>query len=363
MKPIRVLKSWNSCFDQLSTNGKSLARWTLPPFALRPSKGFPSGFQQARLSILCFLFWTAAMVFVFAIPGWGNDKIRIAYPSSLTGIQVWVAQKQRIFEKNHLDVELLVIPTEIALMSQMAGELDYTVFGTSVPGAVLNGAPLKILMWLYDRLDYSLVAQPEYKTVESLRGKIIGISSYNTSTHDAVRAIFRAHGMDADRDTTILPMGRAAVRFQSFVSGRAAASVFPSPRDFFAEAKGMVLLDDVRDKLDWPMTGVTVTLKKLAGNRDQVRRVLQSLVEATRFYKDNKEASIKLIEDWLKLPRGVAEKSYLKSLRYISYDGKTRETAVSNLIEATKKDLKKSGDFPPSLFIDYSPLNEVLSKK
>jgi ABC-type nitrate/sulfonate/bicarbonate transport system substrate-binding protein len=94
-----------------------------------------------------------------------------------------------------------------------------------------------------------------------------------------------------------------------------------------------------------------------------VRRVIQSLVDATRFYKNNKEASIKLIEDWLKLPRPVAEKSYLKSLRYISYDGKTRETAVANLIEATKKDLKKSGEFPPSLFIDYAPLNEVLSKK
>ena len=319
--------------------------------------------KRRYLSTVRRVSWAALIFFLFAVPCSGNEKIRIAYPSSLTGIQVWVAKKQGFFEKNRLDAELLVIPTEIALMSQMAGELDFTVFGTSVPGAVLNGAPLKILMWLYDRLDYTLVAQPEYKTVESLKGKIIGISSYNTSTHDAVRVIFRAHGIDADRETTIVPMGRAALRFQSFVAGRAAASVFPSPRDFFAEAKGMVMLDDVRDKLDWPMTGVTVTNKKLTGNRDQVKRVIQSLVEATKFYTDNKEASIKLIEDWLKLPRPVAEKSYLKSLRYISYDGKTRETAVSNLIEATKRDLKKSGAFPPSLFIDYSPLNEVLSSK
>lgn len=302
---------------------------------------------------------------LFFIAGlcWGNDKVRIAYPSSLTGVQVWVAKKQRFFEKNRLDAELLVIPTEISLMSQMAGELDFTIFGTSVPSAVLSGAPLKIVMWLYDRLDYSLVAQPEYKTVRSLKGKIIGISSYNTSTHDAVRVIFQAHGMDADRDTTVVPMGRAALRYQSFVAGRMAASVFPSPRDFFAEAQGMVLLDDVRDKLDWPMTGVTVTNKKLAGNRDQVRRVIQSLTEATRFYTENKEASIKIIEDWLKLPRPVAEKSYLKSLRYISYDGKTREAAVLNLIDAAKKEAKKTGEYPVSVFVDYSVLNEVLPKR
>ena len=309
------------------------------------------------------LYWVPLIFFVFVGFCWGNEKVRIAYPSSLTGVQVWVAKKQGFFEKNRLDVELLVIPTEIALMSQMAGELDFSIFGTSVPSAVLSGAPLKIVMWLYDRLDYSLVAYPEYRTVQSLKGKIIGISSYNTSTHDAVRAIFRAHGMDVDREATVIPMGRAALRFQSFIAGRMAASVFPSPRDFFAEAQGMVLLDDVRDKLDWPMTGVTVTNKKLAGSRDQVRRVIQSLTEATRFYTENKGASIRLIEDWLKLPRPVAEKSYLKSLQYISYDGKTRETAVSNLVEAAKKELKKTGEYPVSLFLDYSPLNEVLSKR
>lgn len=317
---------------------------------------------RAALSTIC-LFMAALIILLWAIPSRGNEKIRIAYPSSLTAVQVWVAKKQGFFEKNRLDVELVVIPTEIALMSQMAGELDYTIFGTSVPGAVLNGAPLKIVMWLYDRLDYVLVALPQYKTVESLRGKIIGISSYNTSTHDAIRAIFRAHGIDVDKEAKVIAMGRAALRFQSIVVGKMDATVFPSPRDFFAEEKGMVLLDDVQDKLDWPMTGVTVTNKKLAANRDQVRRVIQGLLDATRFYKENKEASIRLIQDWLSLPASVAEKSYVKSLRHISYDGRTRESAILNLIEATKKDLKKSGEYPISMFVDYSLLQEVLSKK
>jgi len=315
-------------------------------------------YRRPRLSTARF-FVAALIVLLWADYSRGNERIRIAYPSSLTAVQVWVAKKQGFFEKNRLEVDLVVIPTEIALMSQMAGELDYTIFGTSVPGAVLNGAPLKIVMWLYDRIDYVLVAQPQYKSVESLRGKIIGISSYNTSTHDAVRAIFRAHGMDADKDAKIIAMGRAALRFQSMVVGKMDASVFPSPRDFFAEEKGMVLLEDVRDKLDWPMTGVTVTDKKLAENRDQVRRVMKSILDATRFYKENKEASIKLIQDWLSLPRSVAEKSYTKSLRHISYDGKTREKAIVNLIEATKKDLKKSGNYPMSMFVDYSLLQEI----
>ncbi|MBI4528876.1 MAG: ABC transporter substrate-binding protein [Deltaproteobacteria bacterium] len=314
-------------------------------------------------SALSRLFTTALLVVLSTMPSWANEKIRIAYPSSLTAVQIWVAKKQGFFEKNRLDVDLVVIPTEIALMSQMAGELDYTIFGTSVPGAVLNGAPLKIVMWLYDRIDYVLVAQPQFKTVESLKGKTIGISSYNTSTHDAVRVIFRAHGIDVDKEAQVIAMGRAALRFQSLVVGKMDASVFPSPRDFFAEEKGMTLLDDVRDKLDWPMTGVTVTNKKLATNRDQVRRVVQSIVDATRFYRENKEASIRLIQDWLALPRSVAEKSYNKSLRHISYDGRTRERAISNLIDATKKDLKKPGEYPISMFVDYAILQEVLPKK
>jgi hypothetical protein len=85
--------------------------------------------------------------------------------------------------------------------------------------------------------------------------------------------------------------------------------------------------------------------------------------EATQFFKENKEASIKVIQDWLSFPRTVAEKSYLKSLRYVSYDGKTREKAVLNLIEATKRNLKKTGEYPVSMFVDYSPLNDVLSTR
>ncbi len=314
-------------------------------------------------SPLTRFFLAALILLLYCSSSQGNDRIRIAYPSSLTAVQVWVAQKQGFFEKNRLNVELLVIPTEIALMSQMAGELDYTIFGTTLPAAVLNGGRLKVVMWLYDRLDYVLVALPRYQTVGSLRGKIIGISGYNTSTHEAVRAIFRAHGIDVDKECQVVPMGRAALRFQAIVVGKMAATVFPSPRDFFAEEKGMVLLDDVRDKMDWPMTGVTVTDKRLATNADQVRRVIRSLLEATQFYKENEEASIKLIQDWLNLPRTVAEKSYRKSLRYVSYDGKTRERAILNLIESTKRDLKKSGEYPVSMFVDYSPLNDVLSKR
>lgn len=292
---------------------------------------------------------------------WAAERIRIAYPSSLTAVQVWVAQKRGFFEKNRLEVELLVIPTEIALMSQMAGELDYTIFGTSVPAAVMNGAPLKVVMWLYDKLDYVLVALPEYKTVESLKGKTIGISSYGASTHDAVRAIFRAHGIDVDKEAKVIAMGRAALRFQSIVVGKMDATVFPSPRDFFAEEKGMVLLDDVRGKLDWPMTGVTVTHRKLTADPGQVKRVIKSLLEATDFYRGNRQESIELIQRWLSLPRIVAEKSYFKSLGYITYNGKTRDKAVLNLIDAAKRDLKKSDDYPASMFVDYSLLEEVIS--
>ena len=309
--------------------------------------------------IVCFtsLFWFAT-TFLIQV-SWAAEKIRIAYPSSLTAVQVWVAKKQGFFEKNDLDAELLAIATEIALMSQMAGELDYTIFGTSVPTAVLNGAPLKIVMWLYDRLDYVLVALPEYKTVPSLKGKTIGISSYGTSTHDAVRAIFQTHRINVDKEANVIPMGRAATRFQAIFSGKMAATVFPSPRDFFAEQKGLVLLDDVRDKLDWPMTGVTVTDKKVKSNPEQVRRVVKSLLEATDFYKEHKDASINLIQNWLNLPRVVAEKSYRKSLQYISYNGKTRNKAILNLIDAAKRDLRETGDYPISMFVDYSLLDEV----
>lgn len=320
-----------------------------------------------RKSFLDAIAASCALLFCFLTTlgsvSWAAERIRIAYPSSLTAVQVWVAKKHGFFEKNSLDAELLVVGTEIALMSQIAGELDYTIFGTSVPTAVINGAPLKVVMWLYDRLDYVLVALPEYKTVESLKGKAIGISSYGASTHDAVRAIFRAHGINVDKEASVIPMGRAATRFQAILAKKIAATVFPSPRDFFAEQKGLVLLGDVRDKLDWPMTGVTVTHRKLTGNPGQVGRVIKSLLEATDFYKDSKQESIDLIQGWLNLPRLVAEKSYFKSLAYVSYNGKTRDKAVLNLIDAAKRDLKKSSDYPASMFVDYSLLEEVTSGK
>ena len=288
-------------------------------------------------------------------------EIKFAYPPSMASVTLMTGIKQRFFDEEGFKPILLVIASDLALKSQVAGEIDYTLFGGgSGILAAAQGLPIKTTHLAFNFADLTLVARPEIKSIAQLRGKKIAVSGFSGSVYSSTRAMLSSGGLDPDKDATIIPMGRENVRLQALFSGSVDATPLPNPLQAVAEEKGYNLVADIEGKFEVPFSGLTVTDKKLKEHPEEVKKVIRALVKAGVFFMTHRTESVSLYMDWLKLSKPIAEKAYARTLRSVSPDGLGKEGAIKNQLELVKKTTGK--DVKQADVIDFTLLKQVLAE-
>jgi ABC-type nitrate/sulfonate/bicarbonate transport system substrate-binding protein len=332
-------------------------------------KGYPRAEERENLHKQNKLFWLLGFILCSLVslpihaaqPTRDFKEIKVAYPPSMASVTLMTAIKQKFFDEEGLRPVLLVLTSDLALKSQVAGEIDYTLFGGgSGILAAAQGLPIKTVHLAFNFADLTLVARPEIKSVAQLRGKKIAVSGFSGSVYSSTRAMLSSGGLDPDKDATIIPMGRENVRLQALFSGSVDATPLPNPLQVVAEEKGYNLVADIEGKFEVPFSGLTVTDKKLKENPEEVKRIIRALVRAGIFFMSHRAESVALYMDWLKLSQPIAERAYTRTLRSISPDGLGKEAAIKNQLDLVKKTIGK--DVKQGDAVDFSLLKQVLAE-
>ena len=260
-------------------------------------------------------------VLFFFIGGWplaapSQDKIKIAYSSTDTLNQIWtIPQEIGLYKKNGLDVELVYIgSTTVGISAIMAQDIQVgNAAGSGVANANVRGAATVSVGCTINVLAYELVVLDSVKTAEDLKGKSIGISRFGSVSDVAARELLKGLGLRPMDDVKILQVGGAAERAAGFSRGVIAG--FPSPPGNVHLIPGglphriLANLSDLKKPYPLPFICAVTTKSYLAKNRSVVRRVMMSLIEASHYFKTNKEGAQKVVAKYL---RG-ANKAYLDS--------------------------------------------------
>ena len=260
-------------------------------------------------------------VLFFFIGGWpltapSQDKIKIAYSSTDTLNQIWtIPQEIGLYKKNGLDVELVYIgSTTVGISAIMAQDIQVgNAAGSGVANANVRGADTVSVGCTINVLAYELVVLDSVKTAEDLKGKSIGISRFGSVSDVAARELLKGLGLRPMDDVKILQVGGAAERAAGFSRGVIAG--FPSPPGNVHLIPGglphriLANLSDLKKPYPLPFICAVTTKSYLAKNRSVVRRVMMSLIEASHYFKTNKEGAQKVVAKYL---RG-ANKAYLDS--------------------------------------------------
>src|SRR6266850_3281739 len=201
-------------------------------------KGYPRPEETENLHKQNKLFWLLGFILCSLVslpihaaqPTRDFKEIKVAYPPSMASVTLMTAIKQKFFDEEGLRPVLLVLTSDLVLKSQVAGEIDYTLFGGgSGILAAAQGLPIKTTHLAFYFADLTLVARPEIKSVAQLRGKKIAVSGFSGSVYSSTRAMLSTGGLDPDKDATIIPMGRENVRLQALFSGSVDATPLPNP--------------------------------------------------------------------------------------------------------------------------------------
>ena len=192
----------------------------------------------------------------------------------------WLAKDAKIFEKNGLDVEpVLLRGSGQTSQAMVSGSLfASSVALPAVMLADLNGADLANVAHGIAAQGSKLMVRPEIRKIEDLKGKKIGISSLGSAGDLLFGYVLRKYGIDTSREVFWLAVGNTAERLQALYSGAVDAADLTFPSDLQAERKGFRALArcEKRDRLSDSVRGdASQDDPRGSRHRDALRAILR----------------------------------------------------------------------------------------
>jgi NitT/TauT family transport system substrate-binding protein len=317
-----------------------------------------------------------ALAITFAISKRAEAKFTLAYisDSPSSSVPFWVAKDAGIFKKHGLDVDMLFINGSTrGIQSLIAGDLNFTgAVGTSAINGRLAGGDIRIISSLVNTLPYYIVGKPEIKSPEDLKGRSAATHIPGTSADFALRLALKRFGIAYD-DIKAVMIGGSPARVAAVMNGQLDFTMVTEPGKIEAERAGLKVIIDMA-KLDIPFqfTCAVTTGQMIREQPETVMAFVKAMAEAVHFYKNNKDAVIKIMQKYTRgQGRPVLEGAYaaydemlvedtyptLEGLKntlevQASFDPKAGNAKVEDLVELRFVDeLKKSG-FIAKLYSD-----------
>jgi ABC-type nitrate/sulfonate/bicarbonate transport system substrate-binding protein len=157
-----------------------------------------------------------ALAFVLATAGAARaqEKVRLRYGTTMSfhNLPVWVAKYTGLFEKNGLDIEIILVRGgALNIMGIVADQLQLSSIGPEAAVAArLQGSDVILLACAADTEPVYVFKRPEIKSPTELKGKTSAVTRLGGTTHLYLRVGLKPFGIDADKDLTILQMGRSS---------------------------------------------------------------------------------------------------------------------------------------------------------
>jgi len=238
------------------------------------------------------------------------EKTRIA-PSS-PGLSAWpihLAAKEGLFAREDLDVEIIVMRTNVGILALTTGSVDYTTAGGSALRAAVNGAPLKMVANTNNKADLWIMGQKDLRRIEDLRGKIVGVGGNQGTQFYMVYDVLKHYGLE--KDVQIVSTGDVANGFLTLQQGGLSAVALTPPYSVMAKRMGFRELARAANILGaWPTTGLVAAREKLERNPDNVRSAVRAILRAVQFAVGRRAEMVRFISRQYKLEPGIAEEAY-----------------------------------------------------
>ena len=272
---------------------------------------------------------------------------------------VVIAMKKGFFAEEGLETQKIQIQPAIGVKALVSGDIDYLLAWESTLRAAATGVPLKVVVGLASRPLHVLIARAEIKSPRDLKGKIIGVDSFAGTVDYLSRTAVRHFGMEPDKDVKIIVSGPSPTRFAALQAGSIDATPIDVAFAMKAEDEGLTRLIYLGDIIDLPISGLGVTEEKIVRNREQVKKVIRASLKGTRFMKQNRGETLRLLSEYLKISPAQAAKTYDTSIGAFTNDGFVPDKGVKLDLQLVKERLKITKEIPLSQVVDWSLLSEI----
>ncbi|MGZ8425835.1 MAG: ABC transporter substrate-binding protein [Candidatus Binatia bacterium] len=260
----------------------------------------------------------------------GQEKLRLGLSSiGATNGSIWAAEEKGLFRKHGVDVEVIFIGGGGArvVSSLLAGDIHFSVGGGE--GSIrsqMRGAETVIASSTLTKGLQRILAKPEIKTYQDLKGRKIGITQFGSAAHLVLALMLKKWNMRPDQVQT-LQVGSSPALLASLDKGGIDAAVLTLPTFFLAEDKGYrVVGDPMTMDIYYLQNTLESTRGFLRKNRDQALKFMKGYIEGIAYFKKNKKESLDIMGRKLRI-----QSSQERDVRYLEMSYNLMTAAYSDV--------------------------------
>jgi NitT/TauT family transport system substrate-binding protein len=289
------------------------------------------------------------------------DKIRVGYPAPVGNfLTLPLAQKKGFFKEDGLDAEIIRIRPPASYAALANGDIDYfTGIGGAAVQAATRGVPIRVVACFVPSLPFMLIARPEIKSVQELKGKTIMIGVAGSSPDLIARMMLKHFGLDPEKDIKLLPGGPSDARLVALKEGLVAATVVGPPFDYLGKKLGLNILARSHELVSYPEGGLSAAIKRIKERPDEIKRVIKAGIRANRYIRTEREGTIQFMMEWQRVDKETAAATYESVWKTYNDDGSLPEKGLRIVVEEAKRVGKVEREISLSEVVDLSILKEA----
>jgi NitT/TauT family transport system substrate-binding protein len=314
-------------------------------------------------------YWTSCLVFmwILLLPGsrlFAADKINLIYTARvMSQAYPWIAQEAGLFKKYDLDVPVVfVTPGAPSVAAILSGDSEVAVIGAASitrPFVQGNKDPV-IIGGVKSLLTHSIIAKPDIKSPDQLKGKRIGVSRIGSNPHYFAVQALRHFGIDS-REVSYIQAGGAPETLAALVAQGIDAAVLTVPTDAQALKLGYHYVIYGPDlKIAYAATTLTTRRSIIAKRGPVIGRFMRAMAEAAKIMHADKEQTFKILGKYLRIDdRKLLEASYNVEIKALEPRLALKSEGIQSTLDEIAPTEPRAKSVKPQEMIDLRYLDEM----
>jgi ABC-type nitrate/sulfonate/bicarbonate transport system substrate-binding protein len=281
------------------------------------------------------------------------ERVRLTVPAkSLTFLPYYFGKAQRIFAKEGIDLEIIVMRPPLGVTALVAGDLDYSAAGGLAIRAAMKGVPLRTITFIQTRLSFSLVGQPG---MTPTRIRNVAVSGIGSLAHYAAITVMKRL---SNEKVAYISTNTTANSYSVLLSKAADAVILTPPYTSMATLAGYVDLGNTFDVRDL-QGGLVARASHIQDHREQVKSVIRGTLRSMDTVVRIEAEVIPYLQREFGLEPKIAADTFKILKQVVNSDGDIEAAVLQSIIDKIKQESGITTEIPVDRLVDLSLLREV----
>jgi ABC-type nitrate/sulfonate/bicarbonate transport system substrate-binding protein len=278
----------------------------------------------------------------------------------------WVMNDGGFWKQEGLDIQLVYIASSPTVArATLAGEIVLSGANSQVIVDVgLGGGDLVAMGAITNVVAFYVMAAPEIKTVNDLRGKVVGVTRFGASTDFGMRMLLSKYGLEPAKDVPFIQIGGMPELAAALSKKTVFAAPMSQPMVYVAQQAGMRMIANLaKEEIPFMHIGLTTSRKWIKENRPQAKAFVRAYGRAMYFMHTRKEETRAIFAKYTRInDLAMLDGSIQYGYDFMEKIPFVKAQAFQVTLDQIAKSNPKAKQAKPEQFYDNSLVQELVDE-